>query len=453
MLMHSRAALMAGATLLGPLARAPEIKESAGLTGEIKSAVDALTTTFEAFKTKNDQQLAELGKKREDVLTKEEVERIQDALDTQIKAVKKAQEDFEAKANRLQLFTGPQGAEEAKAAAAFADLIGKQGYSPEELKAYRADLGNYLRRSEAKATTMQVAIDPAGGYWVTPDVSGRMVQKIYETTPMRQLANVVQIGTDRLEGPIDNGEFDAAWVGEAAPRNQTDTSGTGMWSIDVNELYAYPKVTQKLLEDARIDVEAWISNKATSKFARKENAAFVNGTGVQQPKGFLTYTTSAADDSTRPWGTFQYVPTGAAGAFANAAPADCYLTLIFELKAAYRQDASFLMARRTMRETRKLKDGQGNYLVDLRLRDSALVETIFGFPVVDGEDMPAIAANSLSVAFGDFEEAYTIVDRLGTSVVRDNITQPGFVKFNMRRRVGGGAVNFEALKLLKFAAN
>ena len=102
---------------------------------------------------------------------------------------------------------------------------------------------------------------------------------------------------------------------------------------------------------------------------------------------------------------------------------------------------------------RKLKDGQGNYLVDLRLRDNALVESIFGFPVVDGEDMPAVSANNIGALFGDFNEAYTIVDRLGTSVIRDNITKPGFVKYHMRRRVGGGAVNFEALKGLKFSAS
>jgi len=450
---YTRAALMSRASILGPLARAPEIKEAGALTGEIKSAVDALTSTFETFKTKNDDRLKEVEKKREDVLTKEEVERIQDALDERIKEVKRAQEEFEAKANRMQLFTGPQGAEEAKAAAAFGELIEKKGYTPEQLKEYRGDLGTYLRRNEVKATTMQVAVDPSGGYWVTPDVQGRMVQKIYESTPMRQLANVVQIGTDRLEGPIDNGEFDAAWVGEAVPRNQTDAAQTGVWAIDVNELYAYPKVTQKLLEDARIDVEAWISGKATAKFSRKENTAFILGTGVQQPKGLLMYKTAATDDATRPWGTFQYVATGKNGAFADAAAADVLLNLIFEVKAGYRQNSNWLMARRTMREVRKLKDGQGNYLVDLRLRDGALVETIFGYAVTDGEDMPAIANGSLSAAFGDFEEAYTIVDRLGTSVVRDNITQPGFVKFNMRRRVGGGAVNFEAVKFLKFGAN
>lgn len=444
-------AMLQGAT---PLAFAPERKDTENLPIELKAAVTDLAKTFEEFRRKNDEALAQFAKKgSDDVVTREQVDRINAGVDEAKTALQKRIDELEAKANRLQLGSTGEGAEEAKAARMFGEQIGRADFSIEDFKSYRGDLGAYLRRNEVKAVTMQVAADPSGGYWVTPDVSGRMVKKIYDSTPMRQLANVVSIGTDRLEGPIDNGEFDAAWVGEMATRAQTDAAQLGMWAIDVNELYAYPKVTQKLLEDAKIDVEAWISDKATGKFARKESTAFITGDGNQKPKGLLSYTINATDDSTRPWGQFQYVASGAANGFASTNPADKLIDLIFELKSGYRQNANFLMARRSMRDVRKLKDGQGNYLVDLRLRDGALVESIFGFAVTTGEDMPAIAANAFPIAFGDFAEAYTIVDRLGTSVVRDNITQPGFVKFHMRRRVGGGAVNFEALKFFKIATS
>jgi HK97 family phage major capsid protein len=224
-----------------------------------------------------------------------------------------------------------------------------------------------------------------------------------------------------------------------------------MWAIPVNELYAYPMVTQKLLEDAKMDVEGWLGMKAADKFSRKENAGFITGDGALKPMGIAAYPTAATDDSSRAWGTFQHIVTGTNGGYGASNPADKLIDLIFELKSGYRQNASFLMARRTMAATRKLKDGQGNYLVDLRLRDGSLVESIFGFPVVTGEDMPALASNGLCVAFGDFAEAYIILDRLGISVIRDNVTKPGFVKYLMRKRVGGGAVNFEALKFLKFS--
>ena len=443
--------------LLGasPLYLAPERKDTETLPAELKKAVEDLGKTFEDFRKKNDEQLAQFAKKgTSDVITREEVDRINAAVDEAKAALQKKLDDLEAKANRMSLGTGsPEAAAEAKAARLFGEHIGKPEFSVDEFKSYRADLANYIRRNEVKALTMQVATDPSGGFWVTPDVNGRMVKKIYDSTPMRQLANVVAIGSDRLEGPIDNGEVDAQWVGEKATRSETDGAQVGMWAIDVNELYAYPKVTQKLLEDAKIDVEAWLADKATQKFARKEATAFVTGDGVQKPKGFLSYTINSSDDSSRSWGAMQYIASGGAAGFAASNPADALINLIFELKAGYRQGADFLMARRTQGAVRKLKDGQGNYLVDLRMRDGALVESIFGFPVTTGEDMPAIAANAYPIAFGDFAEAYTIVDRLGTSVVRDNITQPGFVKFHMRRRVGGGMVNFEALKLLKMATS
>lgn len=440
-------ALLAGAS---PVAlRAPERKEDSLGFPEVKAAVDKLGTIVETFKTKNDERLKQLEKKGEDAITRDEVEKLNKGIDDAKTELKKQIDDLEAKANRMQLGGGADAAAEMKAAQQFGELFGNSDYKPEDLKSYRQDLSGYIRRGEFKATTMQVASDPSGGYWVTPDASGRMVKKIFETTPMRQLANVVSIGTDALEGPIDNGEFDAAWVNEMGQRNQTDTSQLGKWQIPVNELYAFPKVTQKLLEDAKIDVEAWITDKAASKFSRKENASFLNGDGVMKPKGLLTYDSSADADANRKWGIFQHIMSGAAGTIGDA---DRLIELIFEVKAGYRQAAQFLAARRTLGAIRKLKDAQGNYLVDLRLRDGALVESIFGFPVTDGEDMPEIKAGAIPLAFGDFAEAYTIVDRLGVSAVRDNITQPGFVKFLMRKRVGGGAINFEAVKFLKIGA-
>ncbi|HWU03165.1 MAG TPA: phage major capsid protein [Novosphingobium sp.] len=449
MLISTRGAFLAGAS---PISFAPERKDTAALTTEVKTAVDQLSRIFEEFKSKNDERLKQVEKKAEDVVSAEQVDRINTAIDEAKSNLTRRLDEMEAKANRLALGGGGT-AVEAKQAAEFGELLGQKGYDAAKLAEYKSDLGTYLRRGEAKATTLMVGSDPAGGYWVTPDASGRMVAKIYETTPMRQLANVVSIGTDRLEGPIDNGEADALWVGETDSRPQTSAAQIGMWGIDVNELMAYPMVTQKLLEDGRIDVEAWIANKAASKFARRENAAFVNGDGVRKPKGFLQYTAVATDDATRPWGQLQYVPSGKADGFAATNPADCFIDMIYAVKAGYRQGANFISARKTLGQIRKLKDGQGNYLVDLRLRDGALVETIFGYAVADGEDMPQLGANTLPLAFGNFAEAYTIVDRLGTSVIRDNITVPGFVKFHMRRRTGGGMVNFEALKLLKIAAS
>jgi HK97 family phage major capsid protein len=451
MMHYRKSALLSGAAL----SLAPERKDddASQLTAEVKKAVDGLTATFEEFKRKNDERLKQAEKKGEDAVTKDEVEKLNKAIDQGLADIKKRMDETEAKANRLALSGGGAGDVEAKAAADLGKMLGKSDLSVAEYREYKSAVDSYIRRNEVKTVTLQAGSDPAGGYLITPDTSGRLVKKVYESSPMRQLANVVNIGTDSLEGPIDNGEADAAWVGEQGTRSQTDAPQFGKWTIAAHELYAYPKATQKSLEDANMDIEAWLAGKAADKFARKETTAFYTGSGILQPQGILTYQFAATADSGRSWGTFEYVASGASGAFAASNPADKLIDLIFALKAAYRANAKFQMSRSTMGAVRKLKDGQGNYLVDLRLRDGALVETIFGFPNVDAEDMSAIAANSYSIGFGDWAETYTIVDRLGISVVRDNITQPGFVKFHFRKRVGGGVVNFESAKFMKFAAS
>lgn len=458
---YRKSALLAGAMALdltgvGLAQPAPERKDDdpVALGVEVKKAVDSLAKTFEEFKSKNDERLKQAEKRGEDAVTKDEVEKLNKGIDDVKAEIKKQLDEIEAKANRLSLAGGTEEAE-VKAAAAFGRIIGKSDFTVENLREYKAAADSYLRGrlQGEKAVTLSVGSDPSGGYLVTPDTTGRMIKKIYDSSPMRQLASVVNIGTDALEGPIDNGQMDALWVGEKTTRVQTDASQIGKWEIAANELYAYPWVTQKLLEDANMDVETWLAMKASEKFARKETTAFYTGTGTQQPKGILSYAFAATADATRPWGTFEYVASGASGAFASSNPADKLIDLIFKLNPAYRANARFQMARGTTGEVRKLKDGQGNYLVDLRLRDGALVETIFGFQNVDAEDMSAVAANSYSIGFGDWAETYTIVDRLGITVVRDNVTQPGFVKFHFRKRVGGGANNFESAKFMKFAAS
>lgn len=444
---YSRAALMAGAAAI-PCGL--EVKDDTALAQETKKAVDELGRTMTEFRQKNDQAIEQLKKKGEDAVTKDELEKINKGIDDLKADINKQLDEVFKKANRMSLSGGDtDSARQSKAARAFGDLVGKADYSVEDLAEYKKDLANFIRRNEAKAATLSVGTDPAGGYMVTPDTSGRMVKKIYDSTPMRQLANVVSIGTDKLEGPIDNGEMDAQWVGEQTTRNGTDSPEFGMWTIDVHELYAYPTVTQRLLEDAKIDVEAWLGDKASSKFARKENTGFISGNGVLKPRGLMTYDMVATDDTTRAWGKFQYVLSGHATLINSA---DALINLIFELNPGYRQAAKFLLGRRTQRDVRKLKDGQNNYLSGLQLADGVLTEQLLGFGTVEGEDMPAIAAGSFPIAFGDFAETYTIVDRLGISVIRDVYTKPGFVKFLMRKRVGGGATNFESCKMLKVAA-
>jgi HK97 family phage major capsid protein len=464
---HFRGSLLGAASRIAALGgskavtvtrgRAPETKDGgdpASISREVKEAMESFQKSWGDFKTKNDEAIAELKRGRDDVVTRDQLDKLNKAIDDAQVLVKRRIDDMEAKANAMALAGGPGGvAADVKAAADFAELIERKEFTPEQFKEYRGHLSKYLRRDE-KAVSMSVGTDPSGGYYVTPDTSGRIIKKVYESTPMRQLATVVSVGSDTLEGPIDNGEFDAAWVGEKQTRAQTDAAQFGKWVIPVNELYAYPWVTQKLLEDAKIDIEAWLGTKSGDKFARKENTAYISGDGELKPKGLLSYAMAAtADGAGRPWGTFEFVSSGVANSAAfialNAGATDKIIDLIYALKAAYRQNAKFLMSRSTVGMVRKLKDGQGNY-VWAPGATAGQPSQLFNFDIAEGEDMPAVATAATPIAFGDFGETYTIVDRLGIGVVRDNITQPGFVKFHMRKRVGGGAINFESMKFLKF---
>lgn len=356
-------------------------------------------------------------------------------------------------------WAGDEGAADAKAAFEFAKAklanAGKLGINTEIVAdeeayaEYAASFAPYMRaRSDAAMpanvqAAMQTGSDPDGGYLVPKTVSSRIITRIYETSNLRALATVETIGGKELEIPRDEGEFGfGGWVGETQAPSETSTSQVGVSKIFAHEMFAEPRVTQNMLEDAGLDIEAWVANKVGERMGRIEASAFFTGTGVNQPRGLLTYGAGTAN------GQIEQVVSGGATSITS----DALYNLVFQLKDYYTQNANFLMKRTTVRDIMKLKDGQGNYLWQMGDIKGGQPATILGFPVNRCEDMPTVAASSLSVAFGDFKAAYTIVDRLGLTLLRDNLTAKPYVKFYNRRRVGGDVVNFEAVKLLVTSA-
>jgi HK97 family phage major capsid protein len=216
------------------------------------------------------------------------------------------------------------------------------------------------------------------------------------------------------------------------------------------ELYAMPAATATLLEDSAIDIGEWIAKEIDAVFAAQEGTAFVSGDGNNKPKGFLSYT--AVDNGSWSWGNLGYVPTGAAGAFPASDPSDVLIDLVYALKAGYRQNGVFVMNRKTQAAVRKFKDSTGNYLWQPPATAGGRA-SLFGFALHDVEDMPDVGANALAIAFGDFSRGYLIVDRAGVSVLRDPFTAKPYVLFYTTKRVGGGVQDFDAIKLLKFAAS
>lgn len=312
--------------------------------------------------------------------------------------------------------------------------------------------GDIERLSADERKAMSAGSDPDGGYLLPAPTVGRMVKKVYEQSTMRQLANVVTISTDSLEGIIDNDEADAGWVSEMGARNDTDTPQVGKYRIEAHEMYAQPKVTQKLIDDAATDVESWLADKVGDKFARVEGSAFWTGDGVGKPRGLTNYPTAATGDGTRAWGTFEHVNTGANGAF-HTTKADPLQDLVGAFKDQYLQNATFAMRREVRTLIRKMKEATSDrYLWEPSLQ-AGQPDRLIGYPVRIDQYMPALGTGSLSLAFGDFREAYTIVDRIGVRTLRDPYTAKPYVRFYSTKRTGGGAVNFEAVKLLRFAAS
>jgi HK97 family phage major capsid protein len=219
-------------------------------------------------------------------------------------------------------------------------------------------------------------------------------------------------------------------------------------SFPAMELYAMPAATATLLEDAAVNLDEWIASEVEQVFAQQEGAAFVNGDGSNKPKGFLQYDKAA--ESAWLWGKIGVIETGAAGSFPDETPGDPLVDLVYALKAGYRQNANFVMNRKTQAAIRKLKDDDGQYFWHPPAAASARA-TLMSFPIVEAEDMPDIAANAHAIAFGDFNRGYLIVDRQGVRVLRDPYSAKPYVLFYTTKCVGGGVQDFDAIKLLKFA--
>jgi HK97 family phage major capsid protein len=271
----------------------------------------------------------------------------------------------------------------------------------------------------------------AGGYAVPREVDGEIARVLKGISPIRAIANVVTVGSAGYRKLITASPVFA----ELVP--------------PMGELYANPSASQAMLDDAAFDVEAWLAGEIATEFARAEGAAFVGGNGVNRPKGFLTAPVSTAKDATRALGTLQYLPSGAAEDFGTA-PDERLLDLVHSLRAPYRQGASFVMNANTLARIRKFKTADGMPLWQPSLA-AGQPATLLGYPVVEAEDMPDIAANALSIAFGNFQAGYLIAERGETAILRDPYSNKPFVSFYATKRVGGCVADSAAIKLMKIA--
>jgi len=391
---------------------------------EARAAMHDLLAAFESFKDANDRRLGEIEAKRAaDPLIEDKVSRIDQALT-------KAQ----ARLDRLTLEASRPslGAGEAKSAA-------KTAWS------------GFLRTGEASRLVEGKALSTgsgADGGHVAPAETEALIERlIREASPIRQIATVKQTTSHTFKKPVSLGGAASGWVAETAARPETGSPALELVEFPTGELYAMPAATPAILDDALVDIDQWLAEEVRDTFAEAEGAAFVSGSGVNRPKGFLSYDKTAY--GTESWGELGYVVTGVEGGFAASDPADALIDLIYAPKTGYRANGRFVMNKATVSAVRKFKDSDGDYIWQPAM-GAGQTATLMGYPVTEAEDMPDIGTDSYSIAFGDFERGYLVVDRQGVQVLRDPYSAKPYVLFYTTRRVGGGVQDFNAIKLLKF---
>ncbi len=288
---------------------------------------------------------------------------------------------------------------------------------------------------------LQVGIDVDGGITVTDAMSKTIIKRLFETDPIRELADSETITTGALTWLAEwDDNFGFGWEGETLSGTKTTTPTFKEKRIPTHVMYAKTHASQTLLEDSGINIERWLAKRAADKFARGEAVTFVTGSGVQKPRGFTTYPNGTD------YGTVEQVNMGAAAALT----ADGFYDLLYSLKEFYLNSCTFLMNRTTVQAALKLKDGVGNYIWQPSFQKGEPA-SLLNRPVRMSTTMPVVAANALSVALADWKQAYMIVDRLGLTLQRDPFTVKPMIEFYFRKRLGADVIGWDAIKLGKIA--
>jgi HK97 family phage major capsid protein len=396
---------------------------------------------------------------------KETIERVGENFDEFQKHYNKRFQEIEHKANML-VFGNPVAGDRVDHQSLFhaavksrnpgrADMLGNFDYAE-----FKKAFSKYMRFGEHSLTgeehkAMSAGVDPDGGYLTTSEMSREIIQVEQANSVVRRIARVLPMGRANLEIPAALTRPATGWVGETDSRGDTEEPALGQIDLVAKEIYAQPKATQKLLDDSEFDVEAFLAEQIGLAFAGSEDLAFISGNGVARPRGFTTYGTAATPDSSRAWGVLQHIATGQAGAWptTDAGIYDVLVDVVTALRPAYRRKARWLMSTEAINKLRKMKTATTLEPLWVPSVSEDQPDRLLGYPVDEAEQMPAIGANSLSVAFGDFKRGYWIGDRTGVRLLRDPYTDKPFVKFYTTKRVAGGVADSNAIKLLKFSAS
>ncbi|WP_225207791.1 phage major capsid protein [Novosphingobium huizhouense] len=316
--------------------------------------------------------------------------------------------------------------------------------------AARGFIDGYIRTGrETELKSLSTAVPADGGFAVPRQIDELISNRLVKISAVRSVATIVQTSTSGFRRLLSIGGTTSGWVSETAARPETASPKLAEIVPPMGELYANPSATQAMLDDAAFDVENWLAGEIATEFGRAEGAAFINGSGTNQPKGFLQAGSATTGDATRAYGTLQHIVSGNATGF-DTSPDSKLIDMVFSLRAGLRQGAVWMMNSTTLAAVRKFKAADGSFLWQPGIVEGQ-PNRLLGYPVVEAEDMPDIGAGAFPIAFGNFKAGYLITERSATRILRDPYTNKPYVQFYATRRVGGQVLDSDAIKLLKIS--
>lgn len=422
----------------------------------VADALDKIATAFDEYKKTNDSRIEAIKKGQGTAELDAKLAR----MDEHINSITDAKTRLERMETKLARPGAQSGNREARESAesveykeAFFDWVRAPGDGERQQRATQAQKALEAKQRadgrETRATQTVTSTGAAGGFALPEEIERNIARLSVDMSPIRQLATVRQVGTTDYKELFDVNGATFEWVGETDTRNQTNTPDLAECAPTFGMGSAKPQASEESLDDLFFNVEDWLISSASEAIAAGEGAAFISGNGTKKPTGFLAGPAPVATaDSARAFGTLQYIASGQAAAMPTST--DLFYDIIYGLRARYRTNAQWVTSKLILAAMRKYKDTTGQYLWQPALSASQPA-SFLGYGITEAEDMPAVAANSFPLAFGDFKEGYLITDIKGLRMTRDEITTPGFVKFYIRKRMGGKLRNTQAIKLLKIA--
>ena len=435
---------------------------------ELNEKLTEFGTAFEQFKTINDRRLEEItanGVVMQETLTS--LGAVETSMTAIQKRIRELEADLAASAAEQQVQSDltPEDRQHTECYMAWLRNPRDNIIQSEFQRAARvAEQIRMQKIAEKYKMAISIGTPTAGGNAVPTEIAARIQAKVREMSPIRRLATVVTASNENGKHVVLDTAGSGGWAGAGDTRSETDTDAVQAVTPTFGTCYAYPKVEEEAMNDIFFDVEGMVENQSGMILAQQEGTGFVSGNGTSKPTGFLNGTPVSTVDGASPpraFGVLQYLPTGAAADFQldrlgspAGDPAGVLYDMVYALKAQHRRNAAWLANSTVIAKIRKWRDADGNYLYMPGLR-AGEDDTLLGYRLEEGADMPDVAANAFPIAVADWEAGYLIADIVATLriTVDDNITAPGFVKFYVRRRVGGKVWNDDAIKLGKCATS